>query len=238
MFYPKELKYTKDDEWLRYEGDEAYVGITDYAQSELGDLVFVNLPEVGDEVVAGEAFGDVESVKAVAVHCDSRHSIGGSHGMLDLNAELFEAVDCREAVSTLKESCYLGCALCEGSEHDASVRNGFVSGDEDIALQWLSSFFQCYHLRFSQMTKQQLLGVNCVSVFSKYFLGFPATFFIVKFYAQSSAFVLSVVYNTDVLDVDIVVGQKSSDSCQITWLIINLNPDLVNHFVNYVNSEA
>ena len=66
MIDPRELKYTKDDEWLRYEGDEAYVGITDYAQSELGDLVFVNLPEVDDEVVAGEAFGDVESVKAVA----------------------------------------------------------------------------------------------------------------------------------------------------------------------------
>ena len=66
MIDPKELKYTKDDEWLRYEGDSAFVGITDYAQSELGDLVFVNLPEVGDEVVAGEAFGDVESVKAVA----------------------------------------------------------------------------------------------------------------------------------------------------------------------------
>ncbi len=66
MIDPRELKYSKDDEWLRYEGDEAYVGITDYAQSELGDLVFVNLPEVGDEVVGGEAFGDVESVKAVA----------------------------------------------------------------------------------------------------------------------------------------------------------------------------
>ena len=66
MIDPKELKYSKDDEWLRYEGDEAYVGITDYAQSELGDLVFVNLPEVGDEVVGGEAFGDGESVKAVA----------------------------------------------------------------------------------------------------------------------------------------------------------------------------
>lgn len=66
MIDPKELKYSKEDEWLRYEGDFAYVGITDYAQSELGDLVFVNLPEVGDEVVVGEAFGDVESVKAVA----------------------------------------------------------------------------------------------------------------------------------------------------------------------------
>lgn len=66
MIDPKELKYTKDDEWVRFEGDDAFVGITDYAQSELGDLVFVNLPEVDDEVVAGEPFGDVESVKAVA----------------------------------------------------------------------------------------------------------------------------------------------------------------------------
>ena len=66
MIDPKELKYTKDHEWLRYEGDEAYVGISDFAQSELGDLVFVNLPEVDDEVVAGEAFADVESVKAVS----------------------------------------------------------------------------------------------------------------------------------------------------------------------------
>ena len=66
MIDPKELKYSRDDEWVRYDGDDVYVGITDYAQSELGDLVFVNLPEVGDEVIAGEPFGDVESVKAVA----------------------------------------------------------------------------------------------------------------------------------------------------------------------------
>ena len=54
MIDPKELKYTKDDEWVRYDGDAAYIGITDYAQSELGDLVFVNLPEVGDAVFAGD----------------------------------------------------------------------------------------------------------------------------------------------------------------------------------------
>lgn len=66
MFDPKDLKYTKDHEWVYYDGDEAYVGISDYAQQELGDLVFVNLPEVDDEVIAGEAFGDVESVKAVS----------------------------------------------------------------------------------------------------------------------------------------------------------------------------
>lgn len=65
-----DLKFTKDDEWLAYEGDVAVVGITDYAQDQLGDLVFVNLPEVGDEVVADEPLGDVESVKAVAdVYC-------------------------------------------------------------------------------------------------------------------------------------------------------------------------
>ena len=66
MIDPKELKYSRDDEWIRYDGDDVYVGITDYAQSELGDLVFVNLPEVDDEVIAGEPLGDVESVKAVA----------------------------------------------------------------------------------------------------------------------------------------------------------------------------
>lgn len=63
---PRELMYTKDHEWIYYEGDDAYIGISDFAQQELGDLVFVNLPEVDDEVVAGEAFGDVESVKAVS----------------------------------------------------------------------------------------------------------------------------------------------------------------------------
>ena len=85
MIDPRELKYSKDDEWLRYEGDEAYVGITDYAQSELGDLVFVNLPEVGDEVVAGEAFGDVESVKAVA---DVMSPVSGV--VVELNEDLLD----------------------------------------------------------------------------------------------------------------------------------------------------
>ena len=66
MNHPAELKYTKDHEWIKYEGDVAVIGISDFAQDALGDLVFINLPEVGDEVVAGEAFGDVESVKAVS----------------------------------------------------------------------------------------------------------------------------------------------------------------------------
>ena len=85
MIDPKELKYTKDDEWVRFDGDDAYVGITDYAQSELGDLVFVNLPEVDDEVIAGEPFGDVESVKAVA---DVYSPISGV--VLEINEDLLD----------------------------------------------------------------------------------------------------------------------------------------------------
>jgi len=63
---PEEFRYSKDHEWLRVEGDRATVGITDYAQKQLGDLVFVELPEVGRKLKAGEVFGTVESVKAVS----------------------------------------------------------------------------------------------------------------------------------------------------------------------------
>lgn len=66
MNFPSELKYTKDHEWLKMEGDVAVVGITDFAQNALGDIVFINLPQEGDAVTAGESFGDVESVKAVS----------------------------------------------------------------------------------------------------------------------------------------------------------------------------
>ena len=66
MNYPTELQYSRDHEWLRMEDGVAVIGISDFAQSELGDVVFVNLPEVGDDTTAGEPFGDVESVKAVS----------------------------------------------------------------------------------------------------------------------------------------------------------------------------
>jgi glycine cleavage system H protein len=66
MTYPKELMYTKDHEWLKEEDGVSAVGISEFAQDALGDVVFVNLPQEGDEVVAGDAFGDVESVKAVS----------------------------------------------------------------------------------------------------------------------------------------------------------------------------
>ena len=66
MNYPAELKYSKTHEWIKAEDGVAVVGISDFAQDALGDVVFVNLPAVGDEVTAGESFGDVESVKAVS----------------------------------------------------------------------------------------------------------------------------------------------------------------------------
>jgi glycine cleavage system H protein len=66
MNIPSELRYTKDHEWVKVEGDTAIVGITDYAQSELGDVVYVELPEDGAEVSMNETFGSIEAVKAVA----------------------------------------------------------------------------------------------------------------------------------------------------------------------------
>ena len=66
MNYPVELRYSKSHEWVKTEDGVAVVGISDFAQDALGDVVFVNLPQVGDTVTAGESFGDVESVKAVS----------------------------------------------------------------------------------------------------------------------------------------------------------------------------
>ena len=66
MNVPAELKYTKQHEWIRVEGEEAVVGITDYAQSQLGDIVFVECETVGDTLGAGETFGTIEAVKTVS----------------------------------------------------------------------------------------------------------------------------------------------------------------------------
>lgn len=66
MNIPAELKYAKSHEWVKMEGDVAVIGISDFAQEALGDVVFVNLPGEGDSVCAGESFGDIESVKAVS----------------------------------------------------------------------------------------------------------------------------------------------------------------------------
>ena len=66
MSIPKELRYSEDHEWIKVEGNKVRIGITEFAQSELGDIVFMELPEVGDEITLGESFGSVESVKTVS----------------------------------------------------------------------------------------------------------------------------------------------------------------------------
>ena len=66
MPYPADYKYTKEHEWLKIDGGTGVIGITDYAQNSLGDIVFVELPKVGSEISAGKTFGSVESVKAVS----------------------------------------------------------------------------------------------------------------------------------------------------------------------------
>ena len=81
-----DLKYSRDHEWIRMDGDVAVIGISDFAQDALGDLVFVNLPQVGDDVTAGEAFGDVESVKAVS---DLLSPVTGV--VCEINEELLDA---------------------------------------------------------------------------------------------------------------------------------------------------
>jgi glycine cleavage system H protein len=66
MDFPKDLKYSKEHEWIKVDGDTATIGITDYAQGELGDVVFVELPETGEEFKQMDAFGTIEAVKAVS----------------------------------------------------------------------------------------------------------------------------------------------------------------------------
>jgi glycine cleavage system H protein len=66
MAYPTDFKYTKEHEWIKADGKNATIGITNYAQESLGDIVFVELPKVGSEITAGKSFGSVESVKAVS----------------------------------------------------------------------------------------------------------------------------------------------------------------------------
>ena len=83
---PAELKYTKSHEWLKEEDGLLVVGLTDFAATALGDIVFIRLPEVGDEVTAGESFADVESVKAVS---DVYSPVNGK--VVEINEELLDA---------------------------------------------------------------------------------------------------------------------------------------------------
>jgi len=86
MNFPEELKYTEDHEWIRVEGDIAIIGITEFAQSELGDIVYVEIETVGEEINAGDVFGTVEAVKTVS---DLFMPIDGT--VLEFNEELENA---------------------------------------------------------------------------------------------------------------------------------------------------
>ena len=86
MSVPEDLQYTKTHEWVRTEGDTATIGITEHAQDELGDIVFVELPDEGDTFDAGESFGTVESVKAVS---DLYAPVGGE--VVEVNSALEDA---------------------------------------------------------------------------------------------------------------------------------------------------
>lgn len=83
MSFPEELKYTKDHEWIRVEGETAYVGITDFAQGELGDIVYIDIPSTGKNVAQDEVFGTVEAVKTVS---DLFMPLSGE--VLELNTKL------------------------------------------------------------------------------------------------------------------------------------------------------
>lgn len=86
MNFPQDVKYAKTHEWLKKEGDFVLIGLTDYAQDQLGDIVFVNLPEVGDPVSRGGTFADIESVKAVS---DVYSPVTGE--VEEVNEELLDA---------------------------------------------------------------------------------------------------------------------------------------------------
>ena len=88
MNIPANLKYSKDHEWIRVEGDEAYVGITDFAQSQLGDIVFVDVTTEGETLAQNEIFGTIEAVKTVS---DAFLPVGGE--VLEFNASLNHAPD-------------------------------------------------------------------------------------------------------------------------------------------------
>lgn len=93
--FPEDLLYTNDDEWIRSEGEQVVVGVSDFAQHQLGDIVFVELPEIGGMIEAGAPFGTIESVKAVS---DLLSPISGE--VLSINEEL------EDAPEQVNESCY------------------------------------------------------------------------------------------------------------------------------------
>ncbi len=118
----KELLYSNDHEWLSEEGGEAYIGISDFAQHKLGDIVFINLPEPGDELTAGDPLGDVESVKAVS---DLVSPVSAK--VLEVNEELLDAPE------KLNEAPYEAWLVKVGEISDKSDLMGYEDYEKFIA---------------------------------------------------------------------------------------------------------
>jgi len=123
MAYPETYKYAKSHEWLLLEGETATIGITDYAQSSLGDIVFVELPKIGQEIEAGSTFGSVESVKAVS---DLYSPVTGS--VTEINEALNDAPDTLNSdangtwiIKLAVKSADEASALLSAAEYEAFV---------------------------------------------------------------------------------------------------------------------
>jgi len=118
MSAPKDLRYSSDHEWVKTEDGKARIGITHFAQSELGDIVFVELPQVGDEIKAGEPFGSVESVKTVS---ELYAPISGT--VLEVNAEL------EDSPEFVNESPYETAWMIVIEPSDASEIDGLLTDE-------------------------------------------------------------------------------------------------------------
>ena len=123
MSIPANLKYTKEHEWVRVEGDVAYVGITDYAQSELGEIVFVEVETVGESLAVGEVFGTVEAVKTV-----SELFLPVDGEVLEFNATL------EDAPELVNEDPYGKGWMVKLSVADAAQLDGLLSAADYEAL--------------------------------------------------------------------------------------------------------
>jgi glycine cleavage system H protein len=123
MTFPAQLKYSKEHEWVRVEGNKAYIGITDFAQSELGDIVFVELPSVGDEIVQDSSFGSVESVKTVS---ELYAPVTGK--VIEVNGEL------EDSPELINDAPYEGAWMIVVELADASQVDGLMSADEYEAM--------------------------------------------------------------------------------------------------------
>ena len=95
MSVPKELLYTEENEWINDKDDDTTIGITDFAQSQLGDIIFLELPDIGDKIISGEPFGDVEAVKTVS---ELYAPVNGT--VIEVNNDLEDAPD------KVNQDCY------------------------------------------------------------------------------------------------------------------------------------